>query len=206
MSFISCECVPFNMVRSDYLNQIESYRRRYYPEGRKNLFIPNGIKDLRTLLKKSAYLLKIIKTDGKIIDFGCGNGMMLKFIVLHTKYKLIPYGVDFLPESIKQAKTKIFPEFKKNFECMNIHDYDFAQGAFHYILTNPAYLYEDDWNRFYKKCMRNLNYGGHLILYIPPGDFQEFNFKERMEKFLKAHDGFKRYSNDAILILFKQKH
>lgn len=194
------------MVRGDYFNQIESYRRRYYPEGRKNLFIPNGIKDLRTLRKKSAFLLKIIKTDGKIIDFGCGNGMLLKFIVLNAKHKLIPYGVDFLAPSIRQAKTKIFTEFKKNFECMNILDYDFSQGAFQYILTNPAYLHEDDWNCFYKKCMRNLNTGGHLILYIPPGDFQEFNFKERMEKFLKENNGFKKYRNDAVLILYKRKH
>lgn len=193
------------MVKNSYRHQAESYRRRYYPEGRENLFIPNGIKDLRALHKKYAYLLTIIKSGGKIIDFGCGNGMMLKFVVMNAKRALIPYGVDWLSESIKQAKKTIFSEFKKNFVCMNIRDYDFSSGAFQYIVTNPAYLLENDWNSFYETCMKNLNDGGHLILTIPPGDFQEFNFMERIRRFLKENVGFKRYRNDAILILYKQK-
>lgn len=193
------------MPTHSYFHRRKSYRKKYYPEGHQNLYIPNGIKDFRTLLRKYFYLLNIIENNGKIIDFGCGNGMMLKFVVQNTECKLIPFGVDFLPESIKQAKTKIFPEFKENFVCMNIIDYDFSDNNFNYILIDPAYLFEDDWNYFYEKCMNNLNKGGHIILYISPDEFLEFNFKKRMGEFLKYKKGFKNYIDDSILIFFKKK-
>ncbi len=187
-----------------YAARMENYRKRYYPEGSGNLYAPNGIKDLRTLVKKYAYLLKIIKKDGSIIDFGCGNGMMLKFLVMNARCRLVPYGVDFLKESVRQAKTVIFPEYKENFFCMNIADYNFRGASFDYILTNPDYLLEGDWGRFYAACLAHLNSGGIMILSVPPDDLARPRFAQRMKRFLSEDDGFRTHDGGANVIFFKE--
>lgn len=188
-----------------YAARMENYRKRYYPEGRDNLYAPNGIKDLRTLVKKYAYLLKLIKRDGKIIDFGCGNGMMLKFLVMNARCRLVPYGVDFLKESVRQAKTVVFPEYKENFVCMNIADYDFRGASFDYILTNPDYLFEGDWGRFYTACLEHLKSGGLMILSVPPDDLARPRFAQRMKRFLLVEDGFRTHDGGANVVFFKEK-
>ena len=39
---------------------------------------------------------------------------MLRHLVRRSKYSLVPYGVDFIEESIKQAKETILPEYAEN--------------------------------------------------------------------------------------------
>ena len=43
--------------------------------------------------------LSIIDHDGKVLDLVCGNGLLLRHLVTNSKYKLIPYRVDFIEES-----------------------------------------------------------------------------------------------------------
>ena len=47
---------------------------------------------------------------------------MLRHLVRRSKYSLMPYGVDFIEESIKQAKETILPEYAENFIVGNIVD------------------------------------------------------------------------------------
>ena len=54
----------------------------------------------------------------KILDLGCGDGVMLKY--LHDKYKTISYGVDISKLNIYLCKQKL-P--KDNFYCQDIIKY-----------------------------------------------------------------------------------
>lgn len=74
----------------------------------------------------------------KVIDFGCGTGLLLDYIVKRYKTPLSPYGIDFLEESIFLAK-QLFAKFEDNF-----------------ILANAAYIESI-----------NLNFRDSIILLDP---------------------------------------
>ena len=58
--------------------------------------------------------------SGKVLDLGCGNGVLLRKIWL-KHYSVIPCGVDVVPEKIAHAKL-LLPEYKANFAIANIFD------------------------------------------------------------------------------------
>ncbi len=47
------------------------------------------------------FFLGLVDREGRVIDLGCGNGLMLRHLVTKSKYKLVPYVVDFIEASIK---------------------------------------------------------------------------------------------------------
>ncbi|MEM1509516.1 MAG: hypothetical protein QXY49_05310 [Thermofilaceae archaeon] len=50
------------------------------------------------------------------------------------KYKPTPYGVDFIEESIRQAKELVLPEYAENFKVGNIVDVDLSPVFFNFII------------------------------------------------------------------------
>jgi SAM-dependent methyltransferase len=85
------------------LNILNGYRRQDYRQ------IPD-YHAVVSLLKTLP--LPEIKT---IIDIGCGNGLLLKYIRESLKKDLIPYGCDYNPLAIEVLKTQVFPELAENF-------------------------------------------------------------------------------------------
>ncbi|MBO3799975.1 MAG: class I SAM-dependent methyltransferase [Candidatus Brockarchaeota archaeon] len=80
----------------------------------------------------------MIDHDGNVIDLGCGNGLMLRRLVTRSSYKLIPYGVDFIEESIKQAIEVILPMYAGNFAVTNIVVVDLGINFFDFIFFDPS--------------------------------------------------------------------
>lgn len=72
-----------------------------------DIFRPNGFDSY----PEEVYdlFLSLVDHDGDVIDLGCGNGLMLSHLLKKSKHKLVPHGVDFMEESIKQAKERILP-------------------------------------------------------------------------------------------------
>jgi SAM-dependent methyltransferase len=111
-------------------------------------------------------LLKAINRSGNILDLGCGNGLLLRTLIECASHKLVPFGVDFLPESIAEARGTILPAFKENFWTGNIASFDFGKRLYTYILICPAYLHEEVAESFLSECLEHLEVpGGKLILY-----------------------------------------
>jgi len=169
-----------------YLRNKEWFEKTFWSENHDCLLLPNGIfsdeqKDLEVQLK---ILLELIKRDGKIIDLGCGNGLLLKLLILNSKQKIIPYGIDFLEKSIKQAKEIVFPEFKDNFHVGNVVDYK-LEDKFDYIITDPVYVSDEDVEYYYEKCFGALEKDGILIFYMPPDSLRNIIKRSRTLPFLK---------------------
>ena len=72
---------------------------------------PNGFNEY--LKEIYDLFLSLIDHGGKVLDLGCRNGLLLKHLVENSKYDLIPYGVDFIEESIRQVKEIILPQYAK---------------------------------------------------------------------------------------------
>jgi SAM-dependent methyltransferase len=114
-----------------------------------------------------AYLstLPLIDRDGKIVDLGCGNGMLLKFLTIFSKHDLDPFGIDFNREAIMEAKEKVLPEYADQFYVSDIIQHKFTSGPYNIIIVNPYYC-KININIFTQKCLDNLLPGGKLIYRI----------------------------------------
>jgi 2-polyprenyl-3-methyl-5-hydroxy-6-metoxy-1,4-benzoquinol methylase len=95
------------------------------------------------------------------MDLGCGNGMLLRYIKDFLDKPITPYGIDISDNCITLAKNKIFPDYSENFRLCDVNDYDFKEGPFDVIITNP--FYSKDIRRFTEQCLTNLNKNGQLI-------------------------------------------
>ena len=109
--------------------------------------------------------LKLIDHDGKIIDLGCGNGLLLRHIITKSKYKLIPYGIDFIKESIEQAKTKVLPQYADNFIVGNIVDVELGVENYDFILFDPYHVHKNDLSQMIHKIIRSCRENGKIIFY-----------------------------------------
>lgn len=116
-----------------YKKRKEFFEKEYWGKEHENEYNISG----HPALPYNTFMVftKLIHRNGKIIDLGCGNGVLFAFY--NKKFKLIPYGVDFLEKSIENAKKEIVPEFKDNFKVKNLIDYEFEDGKFDFIITNP---------------------------------------------------------------------
>ena len=115
-------------------------------------------------IPKNSYTatLPLIDRGGKIIDLGCGNGMLLNFILQFSGYHLIPYGIDLNKEAIQQAKTDVLPEYADNFIAGDIKDYMYKDGPFDIIISSLSHSIGDPKDHI-KKCMNALKPGGRVI-------------------------------------------
>ncbi|MEB3860496.1 MAG: class I SAM-dependent methyltransferase, partial [Desulfurococcales archaeon] len=106
-----------------------------------------------------------VDRDGRVIDLGCGNGLLLRHLVSQAGKKLEPYGVDFIEESIEQAKTVILPEYAENFAVSNLVDYSLKPGSFDFILVDPYDIHRDDLEGFLEMVLGACRPGGRVIFY-----------------------------------------
>jgi 2-polyprenyl-3-methyl-5-hydroxy-6-metoxy-1,4-benzoquinol methylase len=128
-----------------------------------DIFRPNGFSEY----PKEVYdvFLSLIDHDGRVIDLGCGNGLMLRHIMTRSKHKLIPYGVDFIEESIKQAKEVILPAYAENFKVVNIVDIDLGVSTFDFIFFDPYHVHSDDMSSMIDKLLKACKPGGRIVFY-----------------------------------------
>ena len=102
--------------------------------------------------------------DGTLLDLGCGDGQLLHFLINRTNVNLIPFGVDFLPESISLARESM-PQYRNNFFVANVTRYDPSPMRFDYILTNPHYAILDEQRDFLCRTYDWLKSAGRLLVY-----------------------------------------
>lgn len=170
----------------DYYERIKDlFEKKYWSTPPRNIYIPNGYSHIKPLKQKASYIRPLITRSGRIIDMGCGNGLLLKLLVSNSIHKLTPHGVDILEQSIEQAKNIIFPTHKKNFSAGNINDHVFKK-KFDYILISPVFVADEDFKTYFKKCYSSLALKGVLIVYVDPDVLPLFRKRKKTISFLKS--------------------
>jgi SAM-dependent methyltransferase len=106
-----------------------------------------------------------ITRSGRILDLGCGNGLLLKYVVSRSPHTLIPYGVDLMRQSIAQARQIVLPEFARNFSVGNVAEYVFADAPYEYIFIGPDDVYPQDLELIVGAVTRACAVGGRVIFY-----------------------------------------
>ncbi|MGD2248012.1 MAG: class I SAM-dependent methyltransferase [Candidatus Methanofastidiosia archaeon] len=145
--------------------------------------------------------LRVITKDGKILDLGCGNGLLLKHIMENSGCHMVPYGVDFIKESIHQAKTIIHPENAENFHSVNIVEFTFPDAPYDYILFDPFDIHESDLRNIINKAIKALSDTGFLIFYTYTDVLDFFEYEWVGEFFLwEIKKVLKRIDHDEVSI------
>ena len=147
-----------------YSKNKEYFSKEYWDNNNgTDLIRPNGFKEYPIFVYTA--LCQQIHKSGKVLDLGCGNGLMLKHLMQYSGYKLIPYGIEFLKDSIKQAKEILHPQYKDNFLTGNIINYSFDKGPFDFIFLTPHHIHPSDRKNFLKKLKKKCSQGGRIIFY-----------------------------------------
>jgi SAM-dependent methyltransferase len=131
--------------------------------------------------------LPLVDRDGKILDLGMGNAMLLKFLSKFSDHKLIPYGVEIKLKPLEQAIQEILPQYSVNFLLGDVNEYDFREGPFDIIITNPFYAHPN-LRAFTENCFEHLSSDGRIIYRIHDDVLEHFGIKSLSE--LRDFDGF----------------
>ncbi|MBO3799228.1 MAG: class I SAM-dependent methyltransferase [Candidatus Brockarchaeota archaeon] len=165
--------------RDEFYHEKKQILRKMYWEGNdgSDVYRPNGFSEYPCEIYN--VFLNLIDHDGNVIDLGCGNGLMLCHLVTRSNYKLTPYGVDFIEESIEQAKKVILPKYAENFTVANIVDIDLGFNFFDFIFFDPYDVHPDDLRSMINKLLKACKPGGKIVFYTYPDVLVGLSLKRR---------------------------
>ncbi len=148
-----------------YASRKEAIRKMYWGSGKEsgNLYLPSGFKEYPREIYN--LFLSLIHRSGKVLDLGCGNGLLLRHLVENSRYELEPFGVDFIEESIRQARELVLPAYSSNLTVSNIVEYELNPGSFDFIFVDPTDIHRDDIDWFLDRVVRACKPGGRIIFY-----------------------------------------
>ena len=152
------------MYREFYEKRRRTLWRRYWRNNDgSDILRPNGFKEYPCEIYNQ--LMKPIDRDGEAIDLGCGNGLLLKHIMKYSGYRIIPYGIDFIEESIRQARELIHPEYAENFRVGNIAYIELGEDRYDYIYFDPYSVHPNHLKPVLNKIIKACKPGGKIIFY-----------------------------------------
>lgn len=143
-------------------NSLSAYTQKYDKEGY-GLQYPDGhvIRFYERILK-----YKLSKTSGKLLDFGCGNGVHSKYFKNITGGGIEPYGIDIVP-SLKKVWEKDPCLDSKNFHIISPNSSFKNSSIQKWILYLQIKAYIILQNKLLKKLCKNfMNYAMRELLYL----------------------------------------
>ncbi len=118
-----------------------------------------------------------IGKDDRILDLGCGTGVLTPFLLSSTNEEII--GLDVSAGMIEEAKKKYAGEKRVRF--INADFYSFEDEAFDLIVCFDAYPHFLDPEGFAKKASSLVKDGGHVAIIHDCGRKALGHFHEGMD-------------------------
>lgn len=147
-----------------YEKRRNSLWRKYWRDNDgSDILKPNGFDEYPCEIYNQ--LMKPIDRDGSVLDLGCGNGLFLKHIMKYSGYRITPYGIDFIEESIRQARELILPEYAENFRVGNIAYIELEESRYDYIYFDPYSVHPYHLKPVLNKIIKACKPGGKIIFY-----------------------------------------
>ncbi len=104
-----------------------------------------------------------IKKGHRILDIGCGTGVMFGRLKKFAGKRGEVIGVDFSPAMIKRAKNKHKTD-RKNFICADAHCLPFENKTFDRVICFSSFPHFSDKDKAIKEAARVLKSKGMLII------------------------------------------
>jgi SAM-dependent methyltransferase len=112
-------------------------------------YLDNGFKDLEAMERYhrpivDAAIKMLGERPGRIVDFGCGNGMLLKKI-FDRNNQVIPYGIEIEAPQLEHS-FELMPDFAQNFFVGDMFDAPkiFSDIQFELAILMPGRLLETE--------------------------------------------------------------
>jgi tRNA1(Val) A37 N6-methylase TrmN6 len=144
--------------------------------------------------------LGAVDRPGPILELGCGNGLLLRFLCDLSAYALLPFGVDIKEPSIREARTIVFPERAACFIQGDLRKGVHHTGSFATLIANPLYADQGYYEQvdgkipklyldgsiptLVKTCWQSVAPGGRLVLWCYDGHVAEI--ASQLEEFRAA--------------------
>lgn len=118
-----------------------------------------GIPWREAMAKKAEPILKY-KTNGRILDIGCGDGSLLKYL---KEKGWEAYGLDFQEASARYARENL----KLNVSTGRVEEIAFPEESFDIIILFHVLEHLDDPSNVLKKVKTLLKKDGYLLIEVP---------------------------------------
>lgn len=161
-------CVPWK-VRRLIQRLIPWQVRRYLLHGRANLNTPQAADaryagrsdDVRYCENLYAHILPMLPATGRLLDAGCGLGVLLRIIQSHLP-QLELHGVDFSSVAIERIRAMGFLG-----KHTMLPDLPYGDVLFDAIVCTEVLEHLDDPNKMVRSLRRVIRPGGRLIISVP---------------------------------------
>ncbi|MDH5720409.1 MAG: class I SAM-dependent methyltransferase [Spirochaetia bacterium] len=137
-------------------DQIRDYYNRYH---KSTLHYDEGIKKLD---KRIQFINKFIKKDDKILEYGCGEGLIIGEIKKNNKLNKNIFGFDISEEAVKKAKKR-YPSIKFGV-IPETGKLPFKNGTFDVLVCTEVIEHIMDVERTLAEFNRLLKPNGLLLL------------------------------------------
>lgn len=104
------------------------------------------------------YIKNCPKNCGKVLEIGCGSGLLLTALTPHCK-KL--YGIDISSKLIKKARNRL--KDKAELTCTDANNLPYEDSFFDYIVTHATFHHLDR-KKAAEEMKRVLKPGGKIVL------------------------------------------
>ncbi len=155
----NCQCIHLDPLPDDETLNI-AYSEQYYGEG-DSKFIKPIEKFIGFFLQQRARLIDtLLKSKGRVLDMGCGNGKFLHYLSKMGDYEL--HGIERPGNSAERAKKMLDLHIHEGeIDNVNINGKFHAITLFHVFehLTKPTVTLD--------KIDKLLQSGGYLVITVP---------------------------------------
>ena len=133
----------------------------------------------RSLSEWALSVLPDVKCD-KILDIGCGGGMLISLLAQRFPGADI-FGIDISEESVtltKETNRDLVEKGKCRISLGSVSEMPFEEGSFDLVTAFETYFFWPDLDNDVRKAALTVRNGGHLIIVsetYPHPDFRERN-------------------------------
>ncbi|PBQ31199.1 glycerol acyltransferase [Sphingobacteriaceae bacterium] len=134
---------------------------------------------------------------GKIVDIGCGYGFLSLMLGFMSKEREIT-GIDYDEEKINIAANCVSKNKTTEFIHADVTQYEFSESDAFIINDVLHYLPQEQQVALIKKCIRNLNPKGVMIIRDADADKKQRHRGTRYTEFFSTNSGFNKTKEGGL--------
>ena len=149
---------------------------------------------------------RLIPSNGKILDIGCGYGFISYMLNLTGENRFIT-GVDYDPEKIEIAKNGFLKNDKIEFICSDINTFQIDRHDAFLFSDVLHYLKEKNQENLLNRCIENLNPGGVILIREADNNKIKKHHRTKVTEFLSTRIlGFNKTGKNKELFFTSLEH
>jgi len=153
----------------------------------------------------------------KVLDIGCGGGMLISLISRRFRNADI-YGIDISEESValtKETNSGLVAEGRCHISVDSVSDLPFKEGTFDLVTAFETYFFWPDLENDMRKAASVVKKGGYIV--VVSETYPHPDFKERNDEIVRVYglnlvdnafmtDMLKRYGMDVTVSEIEEKN